>query len=117
MNREKWAEIKLNWQRYGDEYITVALVVLLLLVFIWFFVLGPITKLFENNERSELKTTIIRNIDGNISRIPAKNENQAEEIKNRLEAIKKDDNIKTLESITISQDNNRFEVVIVFGRD
>lgn len=117
MNREKWAEIKLNWQRYGDEYITVALVVLLLLVFIWFFVLRPITKLFENNERSELKTTIIRNIDGNISRIPAKNENQAEEIKNRLEAIKKDDRIESFKSITINQNGDRFEVIIIFGRD
>ena len=117
MNRQKWREICLNWQRYKGEYLGLIFIVICFFAFIWFFVFRPVSNLYEEGERSELKTEILRNIEGNISRIPAKNENQAEEIKNRLEAIKKDDGIKTLEYITISQDNNRFEVVIVFGRD
>lgn len=117
MNRQKWRAIRLDWRRYGSEYLGLIFIAICFSACIWFFMLRPISRFFENNERSELKTEIIRNIDGNISKIPAKSKSQAEEIKNRLEAIKKDDDIKTLESITTSQDNNRFEVVIVFGRD
>lgn len=117
MSKKKWAEIRLNWQRYGGEYLSILFIVFCFLTCIWVFAIRPANKAFEDDKRSALKTEIIRNIDGNISRIPAKNENQAEEIKNRLEAIKKDDNIKTLESITINQNNDRFEVVVIIGRN
>ena len=117
MSKKRWAEIRLDWQKYGGEYLGLIFIVICFFVCIWFFAFRPISNLYEKSERAELKTKILRNIEGNVSRIPAKNENQAEEIKNRLEAIKKDDNIKTLESITINQNNDRFEVVVIIGRN
>lgn len=117
MSKKKWGDLCLDWQRYKGEYLGLIFTFICFFVCIWFFAFRPISNLYEEGERSELKTEILRNIEGNISRISAKSKSQAEEIKNRLEAIRKDDGIKTLESITINQDNNRFEVVIVFGRD
>lgn len=117
MNRQKWREICLDWQRYKGEYLGLIFIVICFFAFIWFFVFRPVSNLYEEGERSELKTEILRNIEGNISRIPAKNENQAEEIKNRLEAIKKDDKIENFKSITVNQNGDRYEIIIIFGRD
>ncbi len=117
MSKKRWAEIRLDWQKYGGEYLGLIFIVICFFVCIWFFAFRPISNLYEKSERAELKTEILRNIDGNISRIPAKSKSRAEEIKNRLEAIKKDDGIKNFKSITISQDNDGFEVIIIIGRD
>ena len=117
MNKEKWSKICLDWQKYGGEYLGLIFIAVCFSACIWFFVFRPVSNLCEEGERSELKTEILRNIEGNISRISAKNKSQAEEIKNRLEAIKKDDKIENFKSITVNQNGDRYEIIIIFGRD
>ncbi len=117
MNKQKWREICLDWQRYGGEYLSILFIVFCFLTCVWIFAIRPANKAFEDGKRSALKTEIIRNIDGNISKIAADSKIQAEEIKNRLETIKKDDDIKSFKSITINQNGDRYEVIIIFGRD
>lgn len=117
MSKKRWAEICLDWQKYGGEYLGLIFIVICFFVCIWFFAFRPISNLYEKSERAELKTKILRNIEGNISRISAKSKSQAEEIKNRLEAIKKDDKIENFKSITVNQNGDRYEIIIIFGRD
>ena len=117
MSKKKWGDLCLDWQRYKGEYLGLIFTFICFFVCIWFFAFRPISNLYEEGERSELKTEILRNIEGNISRIPAKNKNQAEEIKNCLEAIKKDDKIENFKSITVNQNGDRYEIIIIFGRD
>ena len=117
MNKQKWAEIKLDWRRYKGEYLGLIFIIICFCLYTWFFAFRPISNSYEEGERSELKTEILRNIEGNISRISVKSKSQAEEIKNRLEAIKKDDKIENFKSITVNQNGDRYEIIIIFGRD
>ena len=36
VSKEKWAEIKLDWQRYGGEYIGVMVIIALIVLLFWF---------------------------------------------------------------------------------
>ena len=49
-SKEKWKEIKLDWQRYGGEYIALMFCGLLFLTVVWFFVICPIMSYFHENE-------------------------------------------------------------------
>ena len=117
MSKEGWRKICLDWQKYGGEYLGLIFVIICFSGCVWFFAILPANKAFEDGKRSALKTEIIRNIDGNISKISANSKIQAEEIKNRLEAIKKDDKIENFKSITVNQNGDRYEIIIIFGRD
>ena len=47
VSKEKWAEIKLSWQRYGSEYIGIMLIIALIVSLFWFFTIRPICELFS----------------------------------------------------------------------
>ena len=113
VSKEKWAEIKLSWQRYGGEYMALMFFVLLFLAVIWFFVICPIMNYFHENEISSLKTEILRKIDGNSAILEFSNENEAKTTKENLEEISTKDKIE-FKNIEIFKNNDKFEVKVNF---
>ena len=83
-SKEKWAETKLSWQRYGGEYIALMFCGLLFLTVIWFFVICPIVNYFHENEISSLKTEILRKVEDNSATLEFSNENEAKKPKKTL---------------------------------
>ena len=112
-SKEKWAEIKLSWQRYGGEYIALIFCGLLFLTVVWFFVICPIVNYFHENEISSLKTELLRKVEDNSATLEFSNENEAKKAELNLEEISKKDNID-FESVKIHKNGNIFEIKINF---
>lgn len=113
VSKEKWAEIKLSWQRYGGEYITLMFFVLFFLTVVWFFVICPIVSYVHENEMHSLKTEILRKVEDNSATLEFSNENEAKKAELNLEEISKKDNID-FESVKIHKNGKIFEIKINF---
>ena len=112
-SKEKWAEIKLSWQRYGGEYMALMFCGLLFLTVIWFFVICPIVNYFHENEISSLKTEILRKVENNSATLEFSNENEAKKAELNLEEISTKDKIE-FKNIEIFKNHDKFEVKINF---
>ena len=113
ISKEKWAEIKLSWQRYGGEYMALMFFVLLFLTIIWFFVICPIMNYFHENEINSIKTELLRKVENNSATIEISNENEAKKVELNLKEISKRDKIY-FESIKIHKNGENFEIKINF---
>ena len=113
ISKEKWAEIKLSWQRYGSEYIGIMVIISLIVSLFWFFTIRPIVNYFHENEISSLKTEILRKIEDNSVTLEFSNENEAKKAELNLEEISKRDKIY-FESIKIHKNGENFEIKINF---
>ena len=113
VSKEKWKEIKLDWQRYGGEYIALMFFGLLFLAAVWFFTIFPIVNYFHENEISSLKTEIIRKFENNSATLEFSNENEAKKTKENLEEISTKDKIE-FKNIEIFKNHDKFEVKINF---
>ena len=113
VSKEKWKEIKLDWQRYGGEYIALMFFGLLFLAALWFFTIFPIVNYFHENEISSLKTEIIRKFENNSATLEFSNENEAKKTKENLEEISTKDKIE-FKNIEIFKNHDKFEVKINF---
>ena len=113
ISKEKWAEIKLSWQRYGGEYTALIFCGLLFLAVIWFFVICPVVNYFHENEISSLKTEILRKIDGNSAILEFSNENEAKKAELNLGEISKKDNID-FDNIKLYKKGKKFEIKVQF---
>ena len=112
-SKEKWKEIKLDWQRYGGEYIALMFFGLLLLAAVWFFAIFPIVNYFHEDEISSLKTEILRKVEDNSATLEFSNENEAKKAELNLKEISKRDKIY-FESIKIHKNGKNFEIKINF---
>lgn len=112
-SKEKWAETKLSWQRYGGEYIALMFCGLLFLTVIWFFVICPIVNYFHENEISSLKTEILRKFENNSATLEFSNENEAKKAELNLEEISKKDDIH-FKDIKLSRKGEKFEIKVYF---
>ena len=113
ISKEKWAEIKLSWQRYGCEYMALMFFVLLFLTVIWFFVICPIMNYFHENEINSIKTELLRKVENNSATLEFSNENEAKKAELNLEEISKKDNIH-FKDIKLSRKGEKFEIKVYF---
>lgn len=113
VSKEKWKEIKLDWQRYGGEYIALMFFELLFLAAVWFFTIFPIVNYFHENEISSLKTEIIRKFENNSATLEFSNENEAKKAELNLGEISKKDNIH-FKDIKLSRKGEKFEIKVYF---
>ena len=113
ISKEKWAEIKLSWQRYGSEYIGIMLIIALIVSLFWFFTIRPIMNYFHENEINSLKTEILRNIEDNSATLEFSNENEAKKAKENLKEISTKDKIE-FKNIEIFKNHDKFEVKVDF---
>lgn len=112
-SKEKWAEIKLSWQRYGGEYMALMFFVLLFLTVVWFFVICPIVNYFHENEISSIKTELLQKVEDNSATLEFSNENEAKKAELNLEEISKKDNIH-FKDIKLSRKDEKFEIKVYF---
>ena len=113
ISKERWAEIKLSWQRYGGEYMALMLFVLLFLTVVWFFVICPIMNYFHENEINSIKTELLRKVENNSATLEFSNENEAKKAELNLEEISKKDNIH-FKDIKLSRKGEKFEIKVYF---
>ena len=113
ISKEKWAEIKLSWQRYGSEYIGVMVIIALIVSLFWFFTIRPIMNYFHENEINSIKTEILRKVENNSATLEFSNENEAKKAELNLKEISKRDKIY-FESIKIHKNGENFEIKINF---
>ncbi len=113
VSKEKWAEIKLSWQRYGSEYIGIMVIIALIVSLFWFFAIRPIMNYFHENEINSLKTELLRKIENNSATLEFSNENEAKKTKENLKEISANDNIE-FKNIEIFKNHDKFEVKINF---
>lgn len=113
VSKEKWAEIKLDWQRYGGEYISGIVIIILIISLVWFFILSPVIEGVHREELISLKTKILQRIVNNSATLEFSNENEVKKIELNLEEISKKDNID-FESIKICKNGENFEIKINF---
>lgn len=113
ISKEKWAEIKLNWQRYKVEYIGTIVIILLVLLGFWFLVLKPAIDEDHNETLVELKTKLLQNIKDNSATLEFSNENEAVEAKSNLEEISRNDNIH-FRNIKLSKNGEKTEIKVQF---
>ena len=113
ISKEKWAEIKLSWRRYGSEYIGIMVIITLIVSLFWFFAIRPIMNYFHENEINSLKTELHRKIENNSATLEFSNENEAKKTKENLKEISANDNIE-FKNIEIFKNHDKFEVKINF---
>ena len=113
ISKEKWAEIKLSWRRYGSEYIGIMVIITLIVSLFWFFAIRPIMNYFHENEINSLKTELLRKIENNSATLEFSNENEAKKTKENLKEISANDNIE-VKNIEIFKNHDKFEVKINF---
>lgn len=113
VSKEKWAEIKLDWQRYGGEYIGVIVIIALIVSLFWFFIINPTIEGVHREEITSLKTKILQKIVNNSATLEFSNENEAKKAKENLKEISANDNIE-FKNIEILKSHDKFEVKINF---
>lgn len=113
ISKERWAEIKLSWQRYGGEYMALMLFVLLFLTVVWFFVICPIMNYFHENEINSIKTELLRKVENNSATLEFSNENEAKKAELNLGEISKKGNIH-FKDIKLSRKGEKFEIKVYF---
>ena len=113
ISKEKWAEIKLDWERYSGEYIGIMFVVILIASLFWFFIISPTIEGVHKEELASLKTKILQKIVNNSATLEFSNENEAKKAKENLKEISANDNIE-FELIKILKNHDKFEVKVNF---
>ena len=113
ISKEKWAEIKLDWQRYGGEYIGVMVIIALIVSLFWFFIINPTIEGVHREEITSLKTKILQRIVNNSATLEFSNENEAKKTKENLKEISANDNIE-FKNIEILKNHDKFEVKVNF---
>lgn len=113
VSKEKWAEIKLDWQRYGGEYIGVIVIITLVVSLFWFFIINPTIEGVHREEITSLKTKILQRIVNNSATLEFSSENEVKKTELNLEEISKKDNID-FESVKICKNGENFEIKINF---
>ena len=113
VSKEKWAEIKLDWQRYGGEYISGIVIIILIISLVWFFILSPVIEGVHREELISLKTKILQRIVNNSATLEFSNENEAKKTKENLKEISANDNIE-FKNIEILKNHDKFEVKVNF---
>ncbi len=113
VSKERWKEIKLDWQRYGGEYMALMFCILLFTGVVWSFAICPIVNYFHENEISSLKTEILRKVEDNSATLEFSNENEAKRAELNLKEISRKDNIY-FKDIKLSRKGEKFEIKINF---
>ena len=113
ISKEKWAEIKLDWERYSGEYIGIMFIVILIASLFWFFIISPTIEGVHKEELASLKTKILQKIVNNSATLEFSNENEAKKAKENLKEISANDNIE-FELIEILKNHDKFEVKVNF---
>lgn len=113
ISKEKWAEIKLDWERYSGEYIGIMFIVILIASLFWFFIISPAIEGVHKEELASLKTKILQKIVNNSATLEFSNENEAKKTKENLEEISTKDKIE-FKNIEIFKNHDKFEVKINF---
>ena len=113
ISKEKWAEIKLDWERYSGEYIGIMFIIILIASLFWFFIISPTIEGVHKEELTSLKTKILQRIVNNSATLEFSNENEAKKAKENLKEISANDNIE-FELIEILKNHNKFEVKVNF---
>ena len=113
ISKEKWAEIKLDWERYSGEYIGIMFIVILIASLFWFFIISPTIEGVHKEELASLKTKILQRIVNNSATLEFSNENEAKKAKENLKEISANDNIE-FELIEILKNHDKFEVKVNF---
>ena len=113
ISKEKWDELRSDWQRYGKEYLAVGGVLFIFFIGIWFLVFKPAIDNSHKNELLDLKTELLRKIKNNSVELSFLNENEAKKAKSNLEEISKKDNIH-FKDIKLSRKGEKFEIKVYF---
>lgn len=113
ISKEKWAEIKLDWERYSGEYIGIMFIVILIASLFWFFIISPTIEGAHKEELTSLKTKILQRIVNNSATLEFSNENEAKKAELNLKEISKRDKIY-FESIKIHKNGENFKIKINF---
>jgi hypothetical protein len=113
ISKEKWAEIKLNWQRYKVEYIGTIVIILLVLLGFWFLVLKPAMDEDHSKTLIELKTKLLQKINNNSATLEFSNEDEAKKAKENLKEISENDNIH-FQNIKLLKNGEKTEIIVQF---
>ena len=113
ITKEKWAEIKLDWERYGGEYIGVLFIIVLIVSLFWFFMINPAIEGAHKEELTSLKTQILQKIVNNSATLEFSNENEAKRTELNLKEISRKDNIH-FKDIKLSRKGEKFEIKVQF---
>ena len=113
ISKEKWAEIKLDWERYSGEYIGIMFIVILIASLFWFFIISPTIEGVHKEELASLKTKILQRIVNNSATLEFSNENEAKKAELNLGEISKKDNIH-FKDIKLSRKGEKFEIKVYF---
>ena len=113
ISKEKWGELKSDWQRYGKEYLAVGGVLFILFILVWFSVYKPVMDDNHKNELLNLKTELLQKIKNNSVELSFLNETEAKKAKSNLEEISKKDNIH-FKDIKLSRKGEKFEIKVQF---
>lgn len=113
ISKEKWSNLKSDWQRYGKEYLAAGMCFLFFLLGVWFLVFKPAIDNSHKNELLDLKTELLRKIKNNSVELSFLNENEAKKARSNLEEISKNDNIH-FKNIKLHKNGKKFEIKIQF---
>lgn len=115
ISKERWAEIKLSWKRYHNEYLLTIASCIVALLGIWFLAIKPAIDEEHNKILIELKTELLQKINNNSATLEFSNENEAVEAKSNLEEISRNDNIH-FRNIKLSKNGEKTEIIVQFKR-
>ena len=113
ISKEKWGELKSDWQRYGKEYLAVGVFCLFFLLGVWFLVFKPAMDDDHKNDLLYLKTELLQKIKNNSVELSFLNETEAKKARSNLEEISKNDNIH-FKNIKLYKKGKKFEIKIQF---
>ena len=113
ISKEKWDELKSDWQRYGKEYLAVGVFCLFFLLGVWFLVFKPAMDDDHENDLLNLKTELLQKIKNNSVELSFLNETEAKKAKSNLEEISENDNIH-FKNIKLYKKGKKFEIKIQF---
>lgn len=113
ISKEKWDELKSDWQRYGKEYLFAGMLFLFFVLGVWFLAFKPEIDNSHKNELLDIKTKLLQKIDNNSATLEFSNENEAKKAELNLEEISKNDNIH-FKDIEFSRKGEKFEIKVQF---
>ena len=113
ISKEKWSNLKSDWQRYGKEYLAGGMFFLFFVLGVWFLSFKPAIDNSHKNELLNLKTELLRKIKNNSVELSFLNETEAKKAKSNLEEISENDNIH-FKNIKLYKKGKKFEIKIQF---
>lgn len=113
ISKEKWSNLKSDWQRYGKEYLAGGMFFLFFVLGVWFVAFKPEIDNNHKNELLDIKTKLLQKIDNNSATLKFSNENEAKRAELNLEEISKNDNIN-FKNIKLHKNGEKFEIKVQF---